>query len=147
MKSLFRVPQRVHNGLLLMSYLATNYGAGTPVSLEEIAGRETISQGYLEEIANDLRQAGLIEGRRGQNGGYLLTRSPDVMTVASILDALEGPVAIVDCLTADVACPSEHGCSNRKIWKTVQDRITDTLEHITLRELVTDRYDISRLPA
>jgi Rrf2 family cysteine metabolism transcriptional repressor len=145
MKTLFRVPMRVHNGLLLMSYLATNHAAGVPVSLEEIAEREHTSQGFLEEIATSLKTAGLIEGKRGPKGGYLLNRHPDQITVSEIIDAIEGPVALVDCLMEDVSCPSEHGCSNRKIWKTVQDRITETLEGIRLTDLVATKYETTRV--
>lgn len=145
MKTLFRVPQRVHNGLLVMTYLASNYEAGVPVALEEIAEREHTSQGYLEEIANSLKAAGFIEGKRGPKGGYVLTRDPRELTVATILDALEGPVALVDCLMNDAACPSEHGCSNRKIWKTVQDKITQTLDGIHLSDLVTEKYETTRV--
>ncbi len=145
MKSLFRVPMRVHNGLILMTYLATNYTANLPISLEEIAEHEKISQGFLEEHATALKQAGLIEGRRGPGGGYVLTQSPDRISVSAIIDALEGPVALVDCLTSDIECPSEHGCSNRKIWKLVQDRITDTLKHISLQELITDHYRLQKI--
>ncbi|MFA5935864.1 MAG: Rrf2 family transcriptional regulator [Patescibacteria group bacterium] len=145
MKTLFRVPMRVHNGLLLMTYLAANHEAGIPISLEEIAEREKISQGFLEEVAGTLRQAGLIEGKRGSKGGYVMTDRPENVTVASIIDAIEGPVALVDCLMDDAACPSEDGCSNRKIWKTVQDRITDTLEGIRLSELVSTKYETTRV--
>jgi Rrf2 family cysteine metabolism transcriptional repressor len=145
MKTLFRVPMRVHNGLLLMTYLATNHAANVPVSLDEIAEREHTSQGFLEEIAISLKAAGLIEGKRGPKGGYVLTRDPQDMSVAEIISALEGPVAMVDCLMEDAECPSEHGCSNRKIWKTVQDRITETLEGIRLSELVSPKYETIRV--
>ena len=145
MKTLFRVPARVHNGLLVMTYLASNYEAGLPVSLEEIAEREHASQGYLEEIATSLKTASLIEGKRGPKGGYVLSRNPQELTVAAIIDALEGPVALVDCLMDDASCPSEHGCSNRKIWKTVQDKITETLEGIHLADLVTEKYETTRV--
>ena len=140
MKSLFRVPMRVHNGLLLMTYLATNYGSKAPISLDDIAEREKLSQGFLEESAMTLKTAGLIKGRRGQGGGYLLTQSPDLISISSVIEALEGPVALVDCLTEDATCPAEHGCSNRIVWKRVQDRITETLQRIMLAELITDNY-------
>jgi Rrf2 family protein len=145
MKTLFRIPMRVHNGLLLMSYLATNHVSGVPISLDEIAEREHTSQGFLEEIATSLKTAGLIEGKRGSKGGYLLSRAPEAITVSEIIDALEGPVALVDCLMEDVSCPSEHGCSNRKIWKTVQDRITETLDGIHLSDLVASTYKTARV--
>lgn len=145
MKTLFRVPTRVHNGLLLMTYLAANHAAHVPVSLDEIAEREHTSQGYLEEIATVLKTAGLVEGRRGSKGGYLLTRHPEDMTLSEIINALEGPVALVDCLVDDMSCPSEHGCSNRTIWKTVQDRIVETLDGIHLSDLVSSKYETTRV--
>jgi Rrf2 family cysteine metabolism transcriptional repressor len=145
MKTLFRVPMRVHHGLLLVTYLAANHEAGFPISLDEIAEREKISQGFLEEIAIALRQGGIIEGKRGPGGGYVLCHAPTEITVAKIIEAIEGPVTLVDCLVEDAACPSEDGCSNRRIWKTVQERINETLDGIKLSELVSSKYTTTRV--
>lgn len=123
-----------------MTHVAANFVAQAPVSLEEIARREGISQGYLEEIANSLRQANLIEGRRGQGGGYVLPRAPKKIRVSEIFEALEGPVTIVDCLADEHACPSKDGCSNIKLWKRLQARLAETLNSVTLDELIAPHY-------
>ncbi len=141
---MFRIPLRTHNGLLLMTYLASNTEA---VSLDEIAKRENISQGYLEEIANVLRQAKLIEGKRGQHGGYILTQDAKTLTVAKVLEVLEGPLRLVDCLGGDNSCAAESNCSNRKIWQLVQDRMSQTLSGIALSDLASPHYTLNRLPA
>ncbi|MFH1077819.1 MAG: Rrf2 family transcriptional regulator, partial [Patescibacteria group bacterium] len=59
---------RAHNGLVLMTALAVAYPTKSPVSLENVAAAEGLSQGFLEDIANDLRRAKLITGRRGKGG-------------------------------------------------------------------------------
>ena len=131
---------RIHNGVLLMTYLAANYKSGAPISLDEIAKREKISQKFLEEIAAIFRKADMIEGQRGQKGGYVLTKNPKKTSIASVIEALEGPVVLVDCLADEVECPLGDCCSNRLIWKRVQDKVTDTLIEITLSDLISDRY-------
>lgn len=135
MKALFRVPMRVHNGLLLMTALASAYPSKTPVSLENVAKAERLSQGFLEDIANDLRRAKLIAGQRGKGGGYVLAKPPKRIAVSSVLEALEGPVALLDCLSSPAACPSGHRCSSRKIWKKIQNRIEASLASVTLADL------------
>jgi Rrf2 family protein len=136
MKALFRVPMRVHTGLLLMTALAAAYRSKTPVSLENVANAERLSQGFLEDIAKSLRKAKLIEGQRGKGGGYRLSKPPGRISVESIIEATEGPVALLDCLSSPVSCPSGHRCSSRRIWKKVQDRIVASLDSVTLADLV-----------
>ncbi|MCI0479780.1 Rrf2 family transcriptional regulator [Candidatus Uhrbacteria bacterium] len=134
-KALFRVPMRAHNGLVLMTALAVAYPTKTPVSLENVAAAEGLSQGFLEDIANDLRRAKLITGRRGKGGGYVLAKPPKKMTVRAVLEAVEGPIALVDCLASGIVCPSGHRCASRRIWKKVQDRISSSLGSVTLADL------------
>ncbi|MBU1349156.1 Rrf2 family transcriptional regulator [Patescibacteria group bacterium] len=134
-KALFRVPMRAHNGLVLMTALAAAYPSKIPMSLEDIATKEGMSQGFLEDIANDLRRAKLITGRRGKGGGYVLAKPPKRMTVRAVLEAVEGPITLVDCLGSGVACPTGHRCASRRIWKKVQDSITSSLGSVTLADL------------
>jgi Rrf2 family protein len=118
-----------------MTALTAAYPSKSPVSLENVAKTEDLSQGFLEDIANDLRRVKLITGRRGKNGGYVLAKPPKRITVSSVLEALEGPIALLDCLGSAAACPSGHRCASRKIWKKIQDRIEASLASVTLADL------------
>ena len=135
MRTLFKVPLKVHHGLLLVTNLAERSVGNVLVPLEEIARKEGISQGFLEEIARLLRSAGLIEGKRGAGGGYALTRKPEDITVADVVLAIEGPVALVECLGALGACRLERSCTNRNVWSKVQGQLMDTLRDMTVAEV------------
>jgi Rrf2 family protein len=134
MKSLFQVPQRVHNAVLLMADLA-EHGDGGFVSLTEVAERKGLSRGFLEEVAAPLREADLISAKRGAYGGYVLTRDPADITVRQIIEAIEGPLTLVDCLGGG-ECPMSGSCSSKNLWSQVQERVVDSLEDMTLAELV-----------
>jgi Rrf2 family protein len=123
-------------GLRAMSEFARHFGAG-PLSLAEVARAQDISQAYLEQIAIDLRRAGLLRSKRGAQGGYYLTRSPKETTAGDVIRALEGSILPVQC-TAEhkcAPCPMEDGCSTRSIWEQVRDRLVETLDSITLADL------------
>ncbi|MEA3248856.1 MAG: Rrf2 family transcriptional regulator [Patescibacteria group bacterium] len=136
MKSLFQVPQKVHNAVILMVDLAVNGGPGVFVSLTEVAERQKLSRGFLEEIVAPLRQVGLVKAKRGAYGGYALSRDPSKMTVREIIEAVEGPVTFVDCLGAGGDCALAKSCSSKRLWGRVQERVAESLEEMTLKELV-----------
>lgn len=132
MKSFLKVPQKVHHGLLLMTALARAYRSEQAVSLDTVAAGEGLSQGFLEEIAAGLRRAGLVVSQRGKTGGYRLSRDPRQMSVGEVIAALEGPVALVECLGAKAGCPRAGSCSNESVWRRVQGEVNRVLGGLTL---------------
>lgn len=132
-----RVSAKELYGLRAMSEFAREFGQG-PLSLAKVAKRQGISQAYLEQIAIDLRRAGLLSSRRGVHGGYFLARAPEATTIGDVIRALEGSILPVQCV-ADAKCAPcslEVGCSARGIWEEVRDRLVETLDSITLAGLV-----------
>ncbi|MEK9151907.1 MAG: Rrf2 family transcriptional regulator [Patescibacteria group bacterium] len=140
--SLFKVPLRVHHALLIITNLADRYTDGSPLALEEIATKERISHGFLEEIAVPLRSSGLIRGRRGPNGGYLLCKPPAEISIAEVIKAVEGPMALVDCLGLEVGCRMIGKCSSKNVWSTIQSQILTTLAGINVADVVEQRVRI-----
>ena len=135
MNSLFRVSERHHSGLILMTELANAYSDPASFrSLSEIADRMHISSGYLEEIALRLREAKLIEGRKGPGGGYRLKRSPDKITAEEIIRAIEGPLALVDCQAA--GCPVEGACHSKTLWNFLYASVRQTLQNTSLSSII-----------
>jgi Rrf2 family cysteine metabolism transcriptional repressor len=130
---------REQYGLRAMVELARRYGDG-PVSLGEVARVQGISQGYLEQVAAALRQAGLLISRRGATGGYVLAREPDAITVGDVIRVLEGDIVPMTCVTdADTCtppCAREDHCATRDVWLTVQMQLEKTLNSTTLSDLV-----------
>src|SRR5213595_2105228 len=114
------------------------------VSLSEIADGDELPLAYLEHLAARLRKAGLVESRRGARGGYLLARPADEITMAEVVEALEGSIAPIECITADpdgsIVCAREtepgHRCPTKLLWTHVRFSIVRTLQDTTLSELV-----------
>ncbi len=80
-------------GLLAMIHLSRQ--GNNSVQIKEIADTYNISQNYLEQLLLALRKGGLLKSQRGVNGGYLLSRPPELISVLEILEVLEGPVEIL----------------------------------------------------
>ncbi len=125
-----------------MRHLAVRHEAKQPLSLEDVAKSERISQGYLEEVARLLRAAGLVEGRRGAHGGYVLAKNPSDITVANIVTALEGKTWTPECVGAPVR---RRGSANDAIWRKVQGQVMATLHGMTLADVVAEVVVDSRL--
>src|SRR5947209_2168649 len=130
-------------GVRLMVSLA-RHGGDAPVSLSEIAEADGMPLAYLEHLVARLRKAGLVESRRGARGGYLLARPAGEITMAEVVEALEGSIAPIECITADpdgsVVCSREtdpdHACPTKLLWTRVRFSIVRTLQDTTLSELV-----------
>lgn len=107
-----------------------------PLTIREISERQDVSVPYLEQILNKLRRAGLVRSVKGPGGGYLLTRKPGEVSIASILKELEGPVAITSCLNPEEGCARIEGCVTHLLWKSLGANIEAFLETITLSDLL-----------
>ena len=131
-----RVSAKELYGLRAMGEFARHFGRG-PLPLSVVARSQGISQAYLEQIAIDLRRAGLLRSKRGAQGGYLLVREPQATTAGDVIRALEGSILPIQCVAEQKCMPCSHanGCSTRGIWEQVRDRLIETLDSITLADL------------
>jgi len=125
-------------GVRAMFELAKNYEKG-PLTIKEIAKRQGVSISYLEQLMNKLRKSDLITSRKGPGGGYLINREPAEISVGMILNALEGPVAITQCLDPTTkGCKRVEGCVVRLLWKSLGEKIEDFLDTINLNDLLNE---------
>lgn len=131
-----RVSAKELYGLRAMTEFARHHGQG-PLSLAEVARAQGISQAYLEQIAIDLRRAGLLYSRRGAQGGYYLTRLPQAITAGDVIRALAGSILPVECVAEQRCTPCSHedACAARSVWEKVSNRLVETLDSITLADL------------
>ena len=107
--------------LRMMLDIAVHQGEGY-VALKDTAQREEISKKYLEQIALQLTQAGLLRAVRGHQGGYRLLKAPQEYTVYQILCVTEGSLAPVACLEhAPNACPRSGQCPTLPLWQGLED--------------------------
>ena len=110
------------------------------VALKDVARRQDISKKYLEQIALSISQAGLLRAVRGYQGGYMLARPAEDLTVFSILQIVEGTLAPVTCLQQEVnTCERKNCCKTLPLWQGLQERINRYLEGITLQDVIDGR--------
>ncbi len=120
-------------------------GLDPVVPLAEIAERDGLPLAYLEHLVARLRKAGLIDSRRGARGGYMLARPAEEITMAEVVEALEGSIAPIECISVgangEVVCAREsdlaHVCPTKLLWTRVRGSIVSTLTQTTLADLVS----------
>ncbi|MCI7778020.1 MAG: Rrf2 family transcriptional regulator [Eubacteriales bacterium] len=126
-------------GIKAMIDLAVRYDSGEKLSTSQLAEMQCVSAAYLEQLIGSLRKAGLVVGSRGSQGGYSLSRSPELISVGDVLKALEGTTALVDCVgTEGTECTKVCSCSTRPLWLKLQRRIDDVLDSTTIRDMADD---------
>jgi Rrf2 family transcriptional regulator, cysteine metabolism repressor len=123
-------------GLRALVDLAINGKNGLPVLLSDIAKRQEISEKYLEQIATQLNKGGIVKTLRGRNGGYLLNRPDTEIKVSDVIEVLEGPICVVDCVNEPDSCSRVAICSTRDLWTMLTGKIAEALSGITLADLV-----------
>ncbi|MBP3420888.1 MAG: Rrf2 family transcriptional regulator [Lachnospiraceae bacterium] len=122
--------------LRLMLDLAT-YSTDGPVSVRDIAGRQLISEKYLEQIIAVLNRAGYVRSIRGAQGGYVLTKKLEEYTVGMILRQTEGDLAPVSCVGDDgVICDRKAECVTVRIYEKINDAVKGVVDSITLADLL-----------
>ncbi|MFL0251797.1 RrF2 family transcriptional regulator [Clostridium neuense] len=123
-------------GLKAMVDLAIN-SINDSVTLKSISQRQNISEGYLEQIFSSLRKEGLVRGRKGSQGGYVLGKSINEITVGNILRALEGELVVVERDDKEVVNEDKlDSCIRNNVWDRLNNSINDIVDSITLEDLV-----------
>src|SRR5271168_1996392 len=130
-------------GVRVMVELARRAG-GEPIPLAEIAAHDGLPLAYLEHLVARLRKAGLVDSRRGSRGGYMLARPSGEITMAEVVEALEGSIAPIECISqaadGSIVCSREsspdHVCPTKLLWTRVRFSIVATLRETTLADLL-----------
>jgi Rrf2 family protein len=111
------------------------------MALSQIAERQGISINYLEQLIAKLKKAGIVNGIRGAQGGYVLAMPADKISVGDILRALEGDLSPVDCYEinkGDTPCSNSDICVTKHVWKRISDSINGAVDGIMLSDLVDE---------
>ena len=131
---MLRFTKQLDYGLMAMRYIAEQQGDAT-VGVRRISDEFGIPAELLAKILQRLAKGGLLTGQSGPRGGYRLRVSATVVTVGQVIRALEGPMAIVSCMTGRGTCAQAARCTVRKPARKLQAAITSLLDTMTLAEL------------
>lgn len=143
---MIRISTRGRYALRALLDVAQHDGGG-PVSRQDIAGRQQISADYVAQLFRHLQSAGVVEGVKGPGGGYRLARDAATISVGDVVRAVEGPVALVQCVLAEgeeaPACDRLERCVTHLLWTQVSQVVTDMLNAITLQDLADQAQMLS----
>ena len=109
---------------------------GEPTLIKDISKRQGISDLYLEQLFNRLKTAGLLRSIRGPKGGFMLNKPAVEIKLIDILEAMEGPIAPVDCVDNATLCTRADSCVTRDVWAEMKKVMVEMLESTTLEDLV-----------
>lgn len=113
-----------------------------PVTLTDIATRQTISLSYLEQLFSRLRRAGLVVGVRGPGGGYKLNREANLVSISEIILAVDEQVDLTNC-EKQGNCKDGHPCLTHDLWMGLSETVSNYLEGISLGQLL-DQADLKQ---
>jgi Rrf2 family protein len=131
--------RRSKYGLKALLALAQEAGRG-PVLVSDLAERDAIPKKFLEAILLDLNRQGLVQSKKGKGGGYFLRRPPEEITFGQVIRALEGPLALVPCVSQTAyarctECIDEPTCGVRLAMQQVRDATAEILDNTTLADI------------
>ena len=126
-----RFSTRTRYGLRFLIRLASTQDLR--LQLGVAAKEEKISSGYLEQIVRALRPLKILKAVRGVGGGYQLCKSPADIRLDDVIQALEGGISPVSCLTS--YCPRQDICTTREFWEDMDRHLRGYLHSKTLHDL------------
>lgn len=113
------------------------HNTGEYIKLKDVAGRQGISEKYLEQIIAVLNKAGYVNSVRGAQGGYRIAREPEEYTVGMILRLTEGSMAPVACLEEGAPeCERCDTCETLEVWKRLYAAVNGVIDGVTIADLM-----------
>lgn len=130
---MLRVTKLADYGIVMLTFFATH--PETTYTARDIASSVQLPIPVVSKVLKLLSRSGLLISQRGTKGGYGLAHPPEKITVAAIIRALEGPIAVTECSDQHCDCALERGCPVKTNWHLINQAIHSTLEKITLAQM------------
>ncbi len=127
-------------GVKALYELAVRYGEN-PITIREISERHGLPVAFLEQVLHTLKKQELVESHRGANGGYCLARDPDDITIGDVIRALDGPIALCDCLRnpeSDDVTEKKRHCVTSHLYRKLSKKVEESFDSVTLKELMSE---------
>ena len=130
---MLRLSKQSDYATVLLSHLASAQGRVCNVS--ELAAATQVSSPMVSKTLKILARAGLVDSERGAGGGYRLNRAPADISIADIIGAVEGPIALTQCSSHD-GCSLQSHCQIRPHWQVINSTIIESLRKLSLAQLL-----------
>ena len=135
---MLRLSKKADYALMAMKHLARNSAGSQSTSAREIAEQYDIPIELLAKVLQRLVRTGLLVSTQGTRGGYALSRSAKLISVADVIQAIDGPLTVTACSTSNSECEQYSKCSIRDPLWQIRERIVAALGDVTLSEMATD---------
>jgi FeS assembly SUF system regulator len=136
---MIRVTKLADYGIDLLTHVASG-PKGSVRTARDLAAQSRIPLPTVSKILKSLAKRGLLASHRGVSGGYALARPAEAISVADVVTALDGPIAVTECLEQDSACGHEGVCGIRTNWQRVNDVIREALAGLSIAEMARPRF-------
>ena len=131
-----KMSSKARYGLYVAVELAKKFERAEVTTVSALAQATGVTEKYLEQIVALMKKADIVSSTRGANGGYMLTDSPNNITVGRVLRAVEDNLEIVDCIHK--GCKNKCNCVSRNLWAKLYENINSYLDTISLKHLADD---------
>lgn len=138
---MLRISKITDYGIVLLTDLA-RAERGSLHAARELAEAAELPLPVVSKALKSLARRGLLTSHRGAKGGFSLARAPEEISVADVIDALDGPVGLTECTIATGECQRESICGVREPWQHINLAVLRTLRQVTLRDLIDGPRDV-----
>jgi FeS assembly SUF system regulator len=140
---MIRITKQTDYGIVLLTHLAVE--PERQYNAPELAGEAHLPLPMVSKILKLLAREGLLASHRGVKGGYSLARRPEAISMAEIIAALEGPIALTECISVEGDCSHEALCPVRSNWRRINQAVRTALSGISLAEMAHPRQQLVTL--
>ncbi len=124
-------------GIVLLSYMARDQG-DVARTARELADKSGLPLPTVSKVLKTLSRSGLLVSHRGKHGGYSLSREPQLISVADMLEALEGPLSLTECaIDVATACDIQPSCPAQSNWMVINHAVLKALSQVTLSDMTS----------
>jgi len=131
---MFRLSRSADYAIRGLLYLSLNYREGK-LTVEEISKAKSIPVSFLAKLFQTLARKGYVRSFRGPEGGFALTKPPRDINLMEIIEAVEGPIFLNDCLIEKGYCPQDEVCPVHDVWQETQRKFLDDLKGYNFEQL------------
>ena len=136
------VPMKVDYGVRTLVYLAQQ-DVTEFTSTSDIAQAQHIPEPYLLRICSELQKSGLIESRRGPQGGHKLAKPGEQISVSDVVNSVDYSLAPIDCVEEPDGCRLSGACSQRELWSDVEAMLLEHLSNVKISELKNQQMSMT----
>lgn len=142
-----KISAKARYSLRILLDIALNETPDHPRLMKEICEAQGLPEKFTSRLVIPLREQGMIHSLRGKSGGFRLAKSPTDITLLAILEAIQGPIALVDCITSRKGCARTAACPAQLIWADVNTAVRNALAAITLETVINRFAGMKDIPA